>query len=203
MTPILMRGATALRDYVITYLEANMPLMIEQARINWELDTKSLPDIKTYNRVEPLTLSEGQYPYIAVNVINADNFKRNDVTAVNELEYLVKYSTRIFVWVKTPELADQTKLTPSREQTIKVRDDMVAVIRNLLLMSFSLGNPLILWDENTLSEEYSDGEKVTGGRFVYGAVLNLEIGIEEALTRIKLGDADTISVEPIHLLAHN
>ena len=87
----------------------------------------------------------------------------------------------------------------SYQETLRLRDDYAAVVRSLLLLSSSLGQPAIIWDETSLSEEYSDATVVKGDRWVAGVTHTFEVQVDESAVRSMIGTADdlTITAQPL------
>jgi hypothetical protein len=188
----LGRGATVVRQSIVDYLESTIPTLIVTARDDWDLDEWQLPLPVSYKEVEPYALDK--FPSLGVSVTSAGNFNRTDYTMRLEEKYLVTYSVRLFTWVRTPLDSAELPLKPEYEETIRLRDDMAALIRAALLLSPTLNEAVVMWDEDTLSEEYSEATPVKGDRFVAGVIHDFDIQIDESLHRAILGEADTIEV---------
>lgn len=195
--PAMMRGPYIIRRAICDYLEAKMPAQIAQARADWGLDDVMLPDpvaIVPYERYEL-----AQHPTIAVVLTNAKNFARVAYDDYANEQYEAVYQCRIFTWVKTPEDTTQVSVDNSYQETLRLRDDYAAVVRSLLLLSSSLGQPAIIWDETSLSEEYSDATVVKGDRWVAGVTHTFEVQVDESAVRSMIGTADdlTITAQPL------
>ena len=188
----LGRGATVVRQAIVDYLETVIPSLIVTARTDWNLDQWELPLPVSYSVVEPYALDK--YPSLGVSVSSAGNFNRTDYTMRMEEKYLVTYSVRLFTWIRTPLDGAELPLKPEYEETIRLRDDISALVRAALLLSPTLNDAVVIWDEDTLSEEYSEATPVKGDRFVAGVVHNFDVQIDESLHRAILGEADTIEL---------
>lgn len=194
----IMRGATYVREAIAQYLESNIPAIIDRARDDWGLDEYELPYPVSYREYEPYALD--RYPLIGINVTSAGNFNRVDYDLTMSEKYLTNYTVRLFTWVRTPLDGAEQTLKPEYNQTIRLRDDMAAIVRAAILLSPSINNLTVLWDEDTLSEEYSEITPVKGDRFVAGVIHNFDLQVDESLSRNILGDADNISIDPVVLV---
>jgi len=189
----LFRGATAVRDGVITYLSNNVPGMVDQARTDWSLDEYELPYPVGYDAYEPYALDK--WPLIGVNVVQSDNFVRLDYDEAMSQSYMSNYLVRVFTWVRTPFNSDETPMEPEYSESIRLRDDLAAVVRATLVRSGSLGQPgAFLFDESSLSEEYSEATGVKGDRFVSGVIHSFEVRVDESVPISGVGTANTINV---------
>ena len=193
----LFRGATAVRNAVVNYLENMVPIVIDAARDDWDVDEYELPYPVAYDAYEPYALD--QWPLIGVNVVQADTFRRiNNIQALGGAnEYLSKYLIRVYTWVRTPYDADELPLEPEYSQAIRLRDDLAACVRAALIgKSGSLGQPnAIIFDEASLSEEYSEATGVKGDRFVAGVMHSFEIRFDESVPLTIIGASDTIVLD--------
>lgn len=189
----LYRGATAVRDGVITYLAATVPVIVDQARIDWELDEYQLPYPVGYDAYEPYALDK--WPLIGVNIVQSDNFIRLDYDGAMSQKYLSKYLVRVFTWVRTPMGIDETPMEPEYSEAIRLRDDLAAVVRATLVRSGSLGQPgAFIFDESSLTEEYSEATGVKGDRFVSGVIHTFDLRVDESVPILGLGEANTIEI---------
>ena len=189
------RGATRVRRVIASYLETTLPNLIVVARDNWELDKYQLPLPTSYKEVEPYALDH--FPSVGVSVTSAGNFNRSDYTSRLEEKYLVTYNVRVFTWVRTPTDSADLTFKPEYAETVRLRDDMAALIRAAFLLSPTLNDPTVLWDEDTLSEEYSEITPVKGDRFVGGVIHDFEIRVDESLSRNTLGEFDTLIIDDV------
>jgi hypothetical protein len=190
----LFRGATAVRDAVVLYLSNTVPSMVDQARDDWELNEYQLPYPVGYDAYEPYALD--RWPLLGVNVVQAGEFIRLDYDSAMSQRYMSKYLVRVFTWVRTPLVSDDTPMEPEYSQSIRLRDDLAAVVRASLVKSGSLGQPgALLFDEASLTEEYSEATAVKGDRFVSGVIHSFDLRVDESVPIQGLGQANTITVE--------
>lgn len=190
----LFRGATAVRSAIVLYLSANIPELVDQARDDWDLNEYELPYPVGYDAYEPYALDK--WPLIGVNIVQSGEFVRLDYDSAMSQKYLSKYTARVFTWVRTPMNSDETPMEPEYSQSIRLRDDLAAVVRATLVRSGSLGQPnAIIFDESSLTEEYSEATGVKGDRFVSGVIHTFEVRIDESVPILGLGEANTIEVE--------
>ena len=201
----LMRGATHVRDVVISYLENTLPSLLQTARNDWGLTANFLPDPFEYSRTEAFEMGNDS-PIISCNVANMDGLYRQEIDPDNALiKYSMKYSVQLFLWIRTPvdEVGQNiTGTTDSKyDSTVQLRDDYAALIRNALLLSPSLGSPDALMDESTLTENYSDTTGQGNGSWISSVRFNFDLKLDEVLRTGILGEADTVSITSVHLLS--
>lgn len=190
----LLRGATAVRQAVIEYLGVTVPEIVDMARTEWELDEYHLPYPVAYDAYEPYALDK--WPLIGVNVVQAEEFFRRSYEDAMSQRYLVQYTVRVFTWVRTPMDENEVPIEPEYSQSLRLRDDLAAVVRAALLRSGCLGYPNnILFDEGSLSEEYSEATGLKGDRFVAGVIHSFQIRFDESVPLLGIGSADTISID--------
>lgn len=190
----LFRGATQVRDVVIQYLQTTVPEIIDQARTDWEVDEYQLPYPVGYDAYEPYALDK--WPLIGVNVVQSTDFNRIDYMDDMGQRYLSNYTIRVFTWVRTPMDMNDTPLEPGYSEAIRTRDDLAACVRAALVRSGSLGQPgAVIFDETSLTEEYSEATGVKGDRFVAGVVHSFTARFDESVPIVSIGEADTISIE--------
>lgn len=189
----LFRGATAVRMAVVDYLSVVVPAIIDQARTDWGMTEYQLPYPVAYDAYEPYALD--RWPIIGVNITAASRFTRVDIDDSGGNEYLSQYNIRVFTWVRTPMDESESPIEPEYSESIRLRDDLAACVRASLLRSGSLGQPnAILFDETSMSEDYSEATGVKGDRFVAGTIHAFTIRFDESVPLIPLGNANTISV---------
>lgn len=190
----LLRGATAVRQAVIDYLEVTVPEIVDLARNEWELDEYQLPYPVAYDGYEPYALDK--WPLLGVNVVQAEEFNRRSYEDAMTQRYLVQYTVRVFTWVRTPMDENDIPIEPEYSESLRLRDDLAAVVRASLLRSGCLGHPNnILFDEGSLSEEYSEATGVKGDRFVAGVIHSFQIRFDESVPLVGIGSADTITLD--------
>lgn len=191
---LLYRGATVVRDAVVDYLEATVPEIVEQARSEWNLEDYELPYPVKYDAYEPYALD--RWPLMGVNVVQADMFNRLHYDSSMSQQYMASYTVRVFTWVRTPMDESDIPLEPEYSQSIRLRDDLAACVRAALLKSGCLGQPgAILFDEASLTEEYSEATGVKGNRFVAGVIHSFRIRVDETIPLVAIGEAEAINIE--------
>lgn len=185
-----LRGATAVRDAVATYLTTAVPAVIDQARTDWGVDEYQLPYPVAYDAYEPYALD--RWPLLGINVVQANGFNHLGISPDMSQQYLSQYTVRVFTWVRTPMDEDEYPLEPEYSESIRLRDDLAACVRVALLRSGSLGSPNVMWDEGSLSEEYSETTAVKGDRYVAGVVHSLTLKYRETVPFEPIGSAGSI-----------
>ena len=191
MTTVLMRGPKTLRDGIVAYLSVEVPKQIVVARSQWGLNAQTLPTPTKYDHYEPYALDE--YPAMGVTVTTARDFRLNDMDAYAQREYRARYSVRLFTWVRSPLDTDDVPFEPSYDETVRLRDDMAVVVRSVLLATSSLGSIYLMWDESSLSEEYSEATAVKGNRFIAGVAHSFDVQVDESLYLPPIGiDNETL-----------
>ena len=191
MSDLLFRGATSVRQAVIEHLENTVPGVVDEARAEWLLDEFQLPYPVAYDAYEPYALDK--WPLVGVNVVQADSFSRVDWSIGAGPRFLAKYLVRVFTWVRTPMDENEVPIEPEYSESIRLRDDLAAVMRSSILRRGHLGRPgQIILDEGSISEEYSEATGVKGNRFVAGVIHSFEIRFDESVPSPIISDPDTI-----------
>lgn len=191
-TPTLMRGPDTIRRAVAAYLTTVIPEQVAIARSQWGLNEWQLPMPERIESVEPYALDH--FPQIGVSLTNARNFSRVDYDDYANENYRARYQCRVFTFVRSPLDFQGNPLDPSYPETIRLRDDYAAIVRSALLLTSSLGQAALMWDEGSLSEEYSEATPVKGDRFVAGVTHTFDVQVDESSVRSFIGNADTINV---------
>lgn len=190
----LYRGATVVRSAIVQYLETVVPSKVDQARADWGVDEYELPYPVKYDAYEPYALD--QWPLLGVAVSQADNFNRLHYDPAMSNQYMAQYTIRVFTWVRTPMDENEVPIEPEYSESIRLRDDLAACVRAAILQSGCFDQPdSILFDESSLTEEYSEATGIRGDRFVAGVVHSFQLRIDESIPLVGLGDADSISIE--------
>lgn len=189
----MLRGATAVRTVVADYLKHAIPLVVQQAREEWQLTEYQLPFPLAYDAYEPYALSK--WPLLGIVVSQASNFERVDYHSDMSQHYLTRYNVRVFTWVRTPFDENEIPIEPEYSEAIRLRDDLSACVRVALLRTGSLGRPeIVKFDESSLSEEYSETTAVKGERAVSGVVHSFTVQHEEVVPVAPLGSVGDIVV---------
>lgn len=198
-TAMLMRGATTVRTILKNYLQVKVPHMIDVARTQWNVDEFMLPYPVDYKLSDPT--GADKYPVVGAYVNETGEFVNVDYGDAMEDEYLLRYSCRLFAWVRTPHGADGKPLgdrTTYYDNTIQCRDDMVACVRGALLSQPSCGSGgefRIVAD--TLKEDYLDAVKLNEQNPIWlaGAAISLMGEHQEKIYREPLGEVDSITLD--------
>ena len=192
----LMRGGTVVRQAISSHLQEHIPALLEQARTEWELEEWQLPDVEDYQQYDRNELDV--WPAIGINVMDSRNFGRVDYESDTSQVYLTKYTIAVYTWVRSPMDDNGDYPTPTYENTIRLRDDYAAIIRNVLLRTPSMGTDTIQFFEESMTEEYGEPIQAKGSRWVCGVRHMFTVQNEES-TAIQqtLGDAGTIAVDAI------
>lgn len=192
----VMRGATRLRQQLATYLSANMPPLIEIARTEWGLQSWQLPTPEKYDSYDPLVTHV--YPSIGSLVRRTSNWNRMGIRDGEET-YWANYSMLIFIWVATPiDPATQNVVPEAYDETLRLRDDSLGIMRSCLLSRPSLGTSTqIMLDESSFNEDYLDAIQVSkeSPGWLAGGTLTCIAKVIERNTMVPLGTAQTITVD--------
>jgi len=185
----LMYGAHFAKDYVTTFLQADLPIRLNRYRNGWNVDDNSLPNPQLYVSYEPLALDT--WPTIITVAINASSFSRFNHEPGFDPVYYVTYALRTYVWVRGGN---------SEEATL-MRDRLTAVVRSALLdyPCFTRHDATrdARVEETNLSEEYSDLTLLKGDRVMAGAFVGYNVIMEEAITREPFGTLEEIDLEVV------
>ena len=190
--PTLLRGATAVRQVVAEYLADAMPTVVAMARTEWGLDEHQLPLPVAYDAYEPAALDK--WPLVGITIAQAGKFNRVNYWPDMSQQYLTQYTVRVYTWVRTPLDEDEIPIEPEYSEAIRLRDDLAACIRTALLLTGGFGVTGVLWDESSLSEDYSETEPVRGERYVSGVVHTFTMTYDETVTIPQIGTADAIGI---------
>lgn len=205
----LMRGVTSVRATIKQYLTTAMPAQINIARTQWALTSNLLPYPVRYDSYDPLAADLGAGPVVGSMAVRSNNFGRIDWDAAGDEQYRINYAVRVFTWLKTPHAVNNVNvlLHPEYEQTLKARDDMVAVLRSCILKDLSLGTaandtPAVLTvNEGTLAEEYPDAMKKNEQINIWyaGGSIAFDVEVVESQYHVPLGTAATITTSATRL----
>ena len=186
MSSELMYGSHFAKEYVTTFLKADIPNRIVRYRNGWNLDDISLPDPIEYFSYEPLALDS--WPTIITVASSAKSFNRYIHETSFDPVYNVTYALRTYVWVRGG----------GSEEATLMRDRLTAVVRSAL-MDYPCFNRHdssrdARIEESTLSEEYSDLTLLKGDRVMAGAFIGYDVIMEEAITRENIGTLQEIDL---------
>ena len=190
MTVAMLRGATAVRKVVGDYLAATVPSVVAMARADWGVDEIQLPLPVAYDAYEPSALDK--WPLLGITVANAGNFNRVNYYPDMSQQYVSQYVVRVYTWVRTPMDENEYPIEPEYSNAIRLRDDLAACVRTSLLLTGNLGNPSVHFDEGSLTEDYSETEKVKGGRYVSGVAHGFSMTYYEVAPNAAVGHANSI-----------
>jgi hypothetical protein len=175
-----------------------VPPLITQARIDWGKDAFSLPNIQDYDVYDlPMT---NLYPAIGFYLQNDVNFDHRDFSDRMEEEYWRKYQGTVTVWVQTPYTdADGHLPANARDEAIRLRDDLVELVGQALLLTPSLGHPDEAWlEESSIAVNRFDPmrAKENSPAWLCGANIPVVYNVKSHLVRAAMGAANTIHVVP-------
>jgi len=139
------RGETAIRRQMAYYFSQYVPVylatLIEQ---NSDLDDYKQPIPKTYDAYDPLDTKDGTYPVIGMYINGSTDYRIIDYLPSGAAEFNAIYEVTIFVAVVTAQIgldADGVAEMhyPTRETTMRQRDDLLNAVVTAILNSPSLG----------------------------------------------------------------
>lgn len=177
-----MRGPEQVRNDIAAYLGQAVPLMVDKARTQWGMDIPTEPAF--YFPYEPTGIDHNKPPIVAVSISSGGDFTTVDIDDWGAMEYRVTYNVSIFMWCATPLGENGEVPEDSREQSLRLRDQLATCIRAVLLQKPSLGHPdRYQTVEGSLREEYSEATPTgnASGRFISGSVHNITVKVDEKL----------------------
>lgn len=190
----IMRGATRAREFISTYLEGDLPKLITAARAEWGLEPHLLPYPVKYDSYDPLKMDD--YPTIGSVIRRTGNWRRRDIIDAEE-HYSANYSVMLFVWVATPE-GPNGNPDDTYGETLRLRDDMLGLIRSCLLTRPSFGSEgETKMNENTLSEDYLDAMRISeqSNLWLAGGTITFDMQVSEQNRDIPYGIVENVSLE--------
>lgn len=196
----IMRGPTLLRSYISTYLETAIPPLIDEARVQWDLDEYHLPYPLSYDAIDPSMVDK--FPAIGAVVLNDRNHIREDWDLHAQQTYSAIYSVRLMVVARTPMDSNERWVQPEKESALRLRDDLTRLVHHAVLDTPSLGRPdEIRCNEGAMLTDYIEPFQANtqSKRWIGSSVVTLEIAFTESTWVPKIGDADTITVEEVIL----
>lgn len=180
----MIEGAYLAKKTVIDYLAQDIPTRLIAYRTHWGLTEDDLEDPVKYLRREPLAIDE--WPTIYITTSNSQSTTRVDYDSSGNPEYKTVYVARTFLWVAAV----------NEQPTVDARDRMTAVVKDALLDHPSLvlvgeepDCALVVIDETTMREEYSDVSPLKGDRYMAGAYLSYDLAVQESVERADVGTA--------------
>lgn len=151
---LLGRGPTDLRSSVSAFLAAEVPTMIEIARVDWGLDEYQLPLPLEYNGNDPIAMNK--LPGVGFITNNDRGHQPVDMTSTAQIEMQVMYSLRIFVVVGTPMTIEGKLEREPRDTCIRLRDDMTSIVKQCLLSTPSCRDSRVQMDAASLVTDYHE-----------------------------------------------
>jgi hypothetical protein len=207
----IMRGGTNIRKIIDNHLSIQVPAAIDIMRLqNADLDDKSLPYPKRYNSVDPLVSDE--YPYMGSFVTGGNNYTQREILPSGSLKVEPTYETTIFVATATPFLGlDAANLPmfekPYRESSLRLRDDLMAIMLNCILNSPSLGTAgsefRALADIESIRVTYTEPIKRGNDSnpiWVCSGILVIDISLIESTVVPFIGNANIIESSLTNML---
>jgi len=196
-----IQGAELLRKTVAEYLADTLPEILPIARTATGTTALQLPEPVRYDMYDPYSAND--YPVVGMYVVSDRDHEHRDFDAAAEREYWVRYTCRLFVVAVTPKDADGEYIGGEDvfKETIRMRDNLIAVLKNALLGSPSLGGHDVEVLEETISTDYEEPAPVNEKmRKVLTAVgiVNLDIRMGESLYLPALGTVETTNLVADH-----
>jgi hypothetical protein len=193
-----LRGATLLRSKIANYLSTAVPLAIDVMRSQQGLTALQLPYPVRYDATDPYAVDD--WPAMGAYITADRGHTRRDFGPAAEREYSVIYTTRFFAAVQTPlDTSGEFVNEDAHTETVRLRDDMAAVLRIVLLNSPSLGGFDIEVLEESITTDYREPMMVNDKMrnvFLASVTLSADVTQTETLFLEPLGTADTINVHP-------
>lgn len=176
----LMPGSKAVKEFVNSYLEQDLPRRLIDFRNGWNLDDESLPEPLLYLPYEPVALDT--WPTIITIALSSSDYTRIDYAESWDPMYRVVYAMRTYVWVKDS----------NAELVTEMRDNLCTVVRTALLDHQCLKAAAnvrkeVLIDESSIREEYSDLTLLKGDRVMAGAYIAYNLNLNEVVARAPVG----------------
>lgn len=196
-----IQGSQLLRQRVASYLSVAVPALLPIARTATGLTALQLPAPVRYDAYDPYIANE--WPVLGMSVISDRDHVHRDVDAAAQREYWSLYSCQLFVGVITPKDSNGEYVTVNPfEETVRTRDAMLAVLKNALLASPSLGGFDVEVLEESMASDYGDpmtlNDKVKN-IFVAAAVVNVDIRMSESLYLPALGTVATTGLTVVRV----
>lgn len=192
----LMRGSTDVRAQIETFLSGNMPPYIIAARSEWQLEDWQLPTPARFDAYDPLETSV--WPTVGSLVSKTSGWTMDGIVDGAE-HYSATYQVEVFLWVKTPERPeDNYREGNDYEQTLRLRDDEIALLRTCLLAKPSLGSDGKMYMvEGTLNEDYSAAVKLSqeAPYWVAGGTLSFAMKVSESNVDVPLGVFEELELD--------
>lgn len=195
-TPKIMRGMTTLRQYISSFLESELPPVIDVMRDHYGLSEWELPYPQKYDWYD-IDLVES-YPAVGILPLNDREHVRYDVMSFGGKEFRVSYEAQIFVMAHSPRDVEGKYLQEPKQQAIRLRDDLLRAVQATLLERPSLNSNGKAWlKEETMSTSFMEPFQATrqSPAWVAGAIITAEFGMQEYTVPPTYGRVRRITVE--------
>jgi hypothetical protein len=138
------RGETLMRQQMERYFSQYIPVylqtLIDQ---NQDMDALKSPMPIMYNASDPLDTPDGMYPVIGAFFNGSTDYRVIDLTPSGGFVYNPTYEVTLFVAVVTAQIgandAGPTWDSPTRDTTVRQRDDLINALVAAIINSPSLG----------------------------------------------------------------
>lgn len=194
----IMRGGTLLRSYISEFLQAALPPAIDAARGQWNVDSDHLPYPGKYDTIDPTAIGNNEYPGVGAVVLNDRNWVREEVDALAQQVYSATWAVRLVIVARTPHNDEGEFFTPEKETAVDLRDNLVSLVKAVILQTPSLGRPdEIRVEETALTSDYLEPFQANtqSKRWIAAALINTEIHFTERTYATKIGDTDEMIVQ--------
>lgn len=140
-THLLMTGPDELQTAIGTFLEANLPPLIDVARAQLNItDEWMLPYPVSYAVDDPYMTSNEFYPAVGLVIVNDNDNIRTDTSDAMESEYWVRYSCRFPIVCLSPRDDNGDLTEQPRQDAIKIMKRLTACFKALVLDRPSFGD---------------------------------------------------------------
>lgn len=194
--PKLGRGVTPIRAGIAMYLAENYKVMRQRALREWGADADTVPQIRVFNPYDNFDLSPERAPILGIDVNRSSRF---DVTGIDQgaFEHRPRYNVRLSMWVYSPETESGESLPNARPSVIRMRDDMVAIVRACIFDRPTFGTKFLNFDKSTYTESYNPAfpAPTKSQRYYAGGQATFDVLSEDWLTDTMLGEAREIIVD--------
>jgi hypothetical protein len=189
----IARGATDLRTVVSTFLADATPALITKAREDWEVENWQLPFLTSFDTYEPNEVTNDQFPFCGAFVVRNPRTTRFSQDHQAQNKYRTSYQVRVLVWARSCLKPDDTWEEPEYNSAIRLRDDLVAIVRQALLSTPSMGTegdddvPHCVLNDETMIVDYFDLKLSKGNtRWAAGASINFTVDATEQIWQPRL-----------------
>lgn len=206
----MMRGSTKLRDIIADFFASTVPGTIDIMRLQNNLDEYHLPYPKVYNAVDPVQADA--YPYMGSFITGISNIRPVEILPSGARRIQSNYQVTFFVAAATPFLGQDHASIPQyekpyRDSSLRLRDDLVAVMMDAILINPSLGtaqdeiNAVV--DINTLDASLPEPMRAdpNGPIHVCSGIISASVRFTESTAIRYLGNVNTIATT-VDILEH-